>query len=158
MRYFRILSVLLVVGCIDTHRDRTNPHVEPTPNPTVDPQPPKPDEITPTPGKIRVLILEETEDRNNPEMRDCLRALKSPKIRTYLDSHCEPVGTTDRGWLMIDKDNDLRHADPYWQEALKLPRDSVPWMYITNGKQGTSGPFSCDEEENLEILRKWGGP
>lgn len=149
------LIILLIAGCISPE-DVVNPP-EPTPTP-IPVDPPKPNiEPSPTPSKIRVLIVEETDDRINPGMRNCIGTLNSGKIRSYLDSHCERLGDGP-GWRWIDKDNDLRFADVFWQEASKLPRDSLPWIYITNGTIGTSGPLSCDEDENLELLKKWGGP
>lgn len=120
------------------------------PDPGPGPQP------NPEPGKISVLIVDETEDYNKPEYRPYLPVLNSTVIRSYLDSHC----ATESGrpeWRHWDKDVDVTNASKKWQEAMKIPRTSLPWIAITNGVKGWAGPLPKTEAETLELLKKWGG-
>lgn len=137
-----LLAGVLLAGCLQ-------PHFPPEPGPDPD--------VAPVPGPISVLIVEETDDRVRPEMRPYLGVLNSVKVREYLNAHCRKVAGQPQ-WLIVDDDADLTHADPYWRDALALPRASVPWIAISNGTRGTSGPLPTTEEETLALLRKWGGP
>lgn len=117
------------------------------------PEPPEPE---PSPSAISVLIVEETEDRLKPEMRGYLGVLNSAAVRGYLNSHCATVDGEPH-WLWVDDDADLTNASQYWRDAMALPRKSLPWIAISNGRNGTAGPLPQSEDETLALLRKWGG-
>lgn len=45
--------------------------------------------------------------------------------------------------------------DPWVKEAWKVKRDSVPWLVISNGKTGYSGPLVADEKTLIEFINKY---
>lgn len=152
-RSLSLLLLVLVAGCWVPDRRQQPEPAPPTPvvEPKVDPEP----VIEPSP--ISVLIVEETADRGLPANRAWEPVLGSIQIRQYLDSHC----ITKDGrptWRWLDQDADMSDADQFWQDAMKLPRTSLPWIAISNGKSGVSGPLPTSEDATLELLRKWGGP
>jgi len=128
--------------------------VVPTPGP--EPNPPQPNPPTPAPGQISVLIVDNVDDYGKPEYQPYLDVLNSSAIVDYLNSHCAKVGSAPE-WRHFDQNTDVSHESKKWQDAMKLPRASLPWIAITNGKTGYGGPLPKTEAETLALLKKWGG-
>ena len=109
-------------------------------------------EPTPEPihaGKISVLIVEETDDRDDLPFSQS-EVLAAGTIRDYLDSHCDE-------WRVFDQDVNTKNESAKWQEAMQRKRDSLPWVLISNGTQGTEGPLPETVDDALSLFRKWGG-
>lgn len=145
----------------------TDPRPPPIPVPPI-PQPippqPTPPEPQPSPGKLSVLIMEDTSQRTKlPASQQA--ALFSKNVRDYLDSHCKigPDGKTPE-WRLFsaDPNADFSKESVKWQGAVAQFRAygpvPLPYMMISNGVTGTAGPFPMTEAETLALLRKWGGP
>lgn len=132
------------------------PH-PPTPIPP-DPPQPTPVEPTPAPGQIRVLIVEETADRGKPAMKPWVdgRVFTSTLIREYLNTHCSKTGNMP-DWRWFDDDTDLSGESQKWKDAMAMPRSSLPWIVICNGKDCYSGELPQTADAVLALLRKWGG-
>ena len=112
-----------------------------------------PDPPAPIPGEgFRVLIVEEaTEERSKlPASQQLIFTAKA--IRDYAKEHC----VTD-GFRILDDDADMSREASVWQEAMKAPRASLPWLLVTNGKTGFSGPLPLTVDDTLAILKKYGG-
>lgn len=124
----------------------------PTPDPP-NPVPPVPP--PPAPGQITVLIVEETEERT-PAMA-LLQG--STKLREYLNSHCEKGDKGRPMWLWTDDDAEFKNAHKVWQDAMKLPRQSVPWLIVLakGGATLHSGPLPAKTDAVLATLKKYGG-
>lgn len=138
----------------------------------VKPDPVKPDPVKPDPVKpqvdpppitdagFRVLIVYE----NNPAdplsiiSKEQQGALGSLKVREYLDRKCVKGkdGKTPE-WRIFDKDQSMTGETKVWQDAMKLPRNVIPWIVISDGKAGTSQPLPATETELLALLKKYGG-
>lgn len=123
--------------------------------------PPKPvDPVTPTPdpnddpnldtSKLRVLIVEETADRAGLPPGQ-LAVLTSSKVRRALDALCMKVDGTPE-WRIFDDDSDISAESDVWQEAMAKPRSSLPWLLVSDGKQGVSMPLPKSVDEMLGIL------
>lgn len=127
----------------------------PPPGPGPDPGPaPQPAPI-PVPG-FRVLILDETTERGNLS-EEQISILTSTEVRAYLNEKCVkgPQGAPEyRVW---DKDVDAHFEATHWQQALQLPRESLPWIFISDGTRGYSGPLPKTIPETIELLRRFGG-
>lgn len=130
--------------------------VGPAPPPGPGPGPdPTPDALPIAGEGFRVLIVYESSTLTKlpPARRDILYA---QEIRQYLDSKVAVVGTS-REWRLLDQDTDMRNAAKVWQDAMLQPRLSIPWIYISNGKQGYSGPLPATIADTLDLLKKYGG-
>lgn len=122
-------------------------------NPLVPPNP------APFPSDgLRVLILEETADRNKIP-RSQQEILTSTKLVAWLNQHC-----VKNGWRKFDDDlaaDDMKFAAPVWQEAFTQTKEHskgvTPWIAITDGKSGESMPLPQTEAELMAILAKYGG-
>jgi hypothetical protein len=157
-----VYRLLAYTACGDTPSDPaitmvivTAP-VVPTPGPEPNPpNPPTPTPPAPAPGQISVLFVDNVDDYGKPEYQPYLEVLNSSAIVDYLNSHCAKVGSTPE-WRHWDVSTDVSHESQKWQDAMKLPRASLPWIAITNGKTGYSGPLPKTEAETLALLKQWG--
>lgn len=129
-----------------------NPGPQPEPDPIVDPQP----EF----GNLQVLIIEETSQR--PALpADQQTIIASPQIRAYAKEACSKGAdgkTPD--FRIFDKDVQVTR-EPEWLKtafATALTDSKVlPWIVLSNGTAGYSGPLPANEEETLALLKKFGG-
>ena len=127
-----------------------DPKVDPPP---VDPNPqPNP---TPKFGQLKVLIIEETGSRGELPSAQ-IGIFTSVAIREYTDKACSKTGNNP-DFRVYDKDVSVA-SEPEWiQKAFKEPRQDLPWILISNGVTGFSGPLPEDSAKTLELLKKYGG-
>lgn len=142
----------------------------PPPTPVDPPKPVDPPTPIPMPGKISVLMIEETDDRT-PEF-GMLQG--SWPLRDYLNSHCEKGANNKPLWFFADKDQDVSKLPAMWADAMKQPRTTLPW-YVVMGPGGKpilySGPVPTKSvpgsngqakitfplEDSLNLLQQYGG-
>lgn len=132
----------LVVGCGPTPPGPVPPGPAPTPAPIA--------------GEgFRALILYDTKNLSQlPTAQQDI--LFSADIRTYLNTKAAkgPSGLPD--WIIWDAGIDASNDSKAFQDALKLPRSQLPWIIISDGKTGFSGPLPATAEEALKLLQKYG--
>jgi hypothetical protein len=124
------------------------------------PQPP-PDPVNPpvpTSG-LFCLIVEETADRSSitAGQREILLATAPGSVRDYLTQKCVkgPNGVPE--FRVVDKDNNMGKESDLWKKAWARPRTSIPWICVSNGKDGFEGPLPKTAAECLDLLKKYGG-
>ena len=118
----------------------------------VDPSPPTPTSVITAPI-FRLLIVEETADRPGlPGSQQSIFA--SVPLRHYLNEHCAKLADGSPGWRICDKD-DLGGLPAELKSAAETPRDSLPWLYVTNGKTGLSCPLPKSVDEVLEKVKAY---
>lgn len=124
--------------------------------PKPDPKPDDPPKPTPIPGEgFRVLIVRETKDLSNLPASQ-VAIFSAREVREYLGTKCVLEGN-QRAFRIWDQDTDVSREAPHWQEAMKRKRDSLPWVIVTNGKEGYEGPLPKDVPAMMELLKKYGG-
>lgn len=126
----------------------------PTPGPGPGPNPPPGPSPMPLMG-LRVLILEETSQRSELPASQ-LSVLTSTEIRGYLNSKCVRASAGPE-FRFFDVDTDLSPQEKHWQDVVKRPRASLPWLIISTGTSGYEGPLPKTIPETLELLKKYGG-
>jgi len=113
--------------------------------------------VTPGPppvpsDKFRVMIIEETEDRNKTA-----GVINGWKWREYI---------TGKGGEYRLFDDDIAAADlattpEVWQRMYAKTKEEAkgvtPWVLGTDGRAGVSGPLPATEEALVETLQKIGG-
>lgn len=97
--------------------------------------------------KLSVLIVEETEDRIKLP-RQQLAAITGTQWKAIV-----PTGQ----WRVLDQHVTLSTESQWVKDALAVKRDSVPWLLISDGKAGFSGPMPENEADLIELLKKYGG-
>ncbi len=124
--------------------------VPPGPNPPVPPGP------TPGPAPIpdagnRVLIT------FDPAKIGDIRFIFNPVLRDYLNAKCiaGPDGKT-KDWWILKKDENVSSLPQMWQNAMKLPK-SQPWIVISTGSTGYSGPLPTTIDATMDLLKKYFG-
>jgi hypothetical protein len=128
----------------------------PGPKPPTPPVPPVPDPPAPIPvAGLHVLIVYESAEL--PKMPAAQQAIIfSQTVRDSLNIRCAvgPDGKT-RQWRMWDKDTKGADDSPLWAAAMARPRQSVPWVIVSNGKAGFEGPLPATAAEFLELVNKY---
>jgi hypothetical protein len=124
---------------------------------TPGPKPPKPPGPTPGPAPIegeglRVLfVVESAEASKLPKgQQDILYGAASREI---LNRHCvkgDDGKTPD--WRILDADSKYDDTNNRWAKALNRPRQSMPWVIISNGNSGYEGPLPDSVEEFALLL------
>jgi hypothetical protein len=129
----------------------------PTPGPPVPPGPTPPTPV-PIPGDgLRVLIVYES--KTLPSLpKGQISALYSATVREYMNTHCAkgPDGKTAE-WRCWDADVDASGEPAIWQDAMKRPRTSLPWVIISTGRTGYEGPLPATADDLLALLKRFGG-
>lgn len=126
---------------------------DPGPKPP-DPVPPQPPAPIPVTG-FRVLIIEESAERAKLPVAQ-LKILFDKGVRDYLNSKCvKGADQKTAEWRIWDKDADASGEAKHWQDALKRPRQSVPWVIISDGKTGYEGPLPATVEAALELFKRY---
>jgi len=148
-----IAAICLIIGGWLLFGDRLP--IPPGPNP-VDPV--EPIDVTPItePGN-RVLIVYESEEKSEYPQEQSL-ILNSGVIAEYLDEHCIKVDGHPE-YRIWDKDVQLENSDgplvdQVWIDAMGIPRKSLPWLIVTNGKTGYNEVLPLTEAETLAIFRE----
>lgn len=134
--------------------------VPPDPGPIPDPIPPSPQPV-PLPGPIRTLILRETASAY-PLHQD---VLMSTELRNYLnEKSAKGIDGKTPEWRMWDDDYtdaQMELMQDHWRrayaDAKAKANGSYPWLYISNGRDGYSGPLPDTEDATLILLKKYGG-
>lgn len=147
----------------------TGPRPGPDPVKPVDPvEPVEPKPVEPVKefGKLQVLIVEETEDRSQINLRKPgqLTAMLSVAVREYMKTHGLTAADGTPDFRKLDKDQDVlspNSKQPAWlKTAWKTWQDSgakTPFVVLSNGKRGIACPVPDSEEEFLELLKQYGG-
>lgn len=142
---------VLVVG------DAPAPGPPPSP-PGPRPPDPSPQPPAPIPGDgFRVLIVYESAAlaRYPPGQ---LAVLYAKAVRDYLNTRC-PVGPDGktREWRIYDQDTDTSGESRTWQDAMRRPRQSLPWVVVSNGRTGYEGPLPASVADTLALFQRYGG-
>jgi hypothetical protein len=119
------------------------PGPTPTPTPTPDAPPP-----IAGPGFKVLIVLEKTLQHELTSQQTVI--VFGEATRQYVKSK-------DGELAVLDKDNDAGSLPKAWQDAMKRPRKSLPWVLISNGVTGYEGPLPGHEEEWKLLLKKYGG-
>lgn len=126
--YGRKQKVLTVTGRVDPDPpEPDDPDVDP--DDPDDPDPPRPPPIDV--DGLHVLIVYESDQASQmkPGHREIFYSQAS---RSFLNS------VAGANWRILDKDSQFT-TDSKWNRALKRPRESLPWIIISNGVTGYEG-------------------
>ncbi len=121
------------------------------------PDPPDPDpDPTPIPEQgFRVLIV--TETANMSELPSSqLAAIRSIDVLGYLNQKTVKVNGHPE-YRIWDQHTPIEKESAIWKQAMKLERKSLPWLIISNGSTGYSGPLPKTKDELLAKLKQYGG-
>jgi len=119
------------------------------PGPT--PDPPKPVDPTPIPvSGNRLLIVYESEDAGKmPPLQAAI--MTSTVLRSYLSSRAATA-------RFFDPDQVFTQDDMVWQDAMKIKRGPLPWLLVSNGTSGFSGPLPATVDEVVAVCDKYFAP
>lgn len=127
------------------------------------PKPPEPKPPEPNPDKppfpaeqFTVLIVHETMDKLPPAQR---AIITSVLVREYLTKKCPKLSDGQTAFRIWDWNTDPKDDLPIFQAAwaAKPAREKIPWLIISDGKTGFSGPLPGTISDTLTLLKKYGG-
>lgn len=126
--------------------------IPPGPGPTP-PQPPAP---IPEVGFRALIIFDETSGAQLPQGQQ--DAIYGEAFRLLLSSKAVkgPDGKTPE-WRIWGKDLDVSGETKLWQDAYRLPHERLPWLILSNGKTGYSGPLPEKIEDSMALVNKYAG-
>ncbi len=136
------------------------------PSPTPTPPGPTPPPV-PQPGKVSILILDETEDYGKPDYAPFMNVLNSSQVINWLNTHTAKDTAGRPQWRKWDKDTQVITESQFWKdakaEALKAypPASGVPYtpiIALSNGKDaGTIVHVPNNTPDMMALLAQWGG-
>lgn len=122
--------------------------VPPEPDPEPTPPEPKPDDAPFPADGLSVLILYETETQNDlPSGQRAI--LFGREAREFLEA------ATDDRYRVFDADVNVSKAEPPWRAALDVPHESLPWLIISDGTTGFSGPLPADVDAFKALVSEY---
>ena len=74
-------------------------------------------------------------------------------VREYLSSKCATEADGTKSYRIYDQNIDASGESKIWQDAMKRPRQSVPWLIVSNGKAGFEGPLSATVDDFMKIIK-----
>ncbi len=120
------------------------------------PLPPPPPEPAPIPDPgFRVLFIYEAGSLVDMPAEQRM-ILTGKKVRDFLNANCVmgPDNKT-KEWRVWDKDVDTSAAPPLWQNAMKRPHASLPWVLVSNGTSGFEGPLPATDDAFIALASKY---
>ena len=133
------------------------------PDPPDPPDPPGPDTVPfPSPG-LAIMILREASPVS-PLPAAQASIFTSSQVRQYMAAKCVKLSDGQpaaRAWDDDLTDSQLINSPPElrtaYRESLKLANGRLPWICISTGTTGFSGPLPGNIEDMMTLLRKYGG-
>jgi hypothetical protein len=126
------------------------------PGPTPKPDPDDPDPPVPA-GAMRVLIVYESADLPKLPKEQRLLVNDLP-FQGVLKDRCDKAGPGGMGWAIWDKDQDTSKADKFWQDALKHPKPSLPYIQIYKAdKLVKEQALPATKKEILDLINQYAG-
>jgi hypothetical protein len=147
----------VIVGNGTEPKVKPKPDVKPDgPGPKVD-KPDAPPKATSPPiagPGFKVLIVYEIKRK-----ADVVNIIQAAKVLAYLRANCAvggPGGRTPE-YRILAQTTDMSTAEKEWQDAMKRPRASLPWIIISNGTNGVTsyeGPLPGSADDTVALLKK----
>jgi len=154
-----ILLAVAIGGIGGVYFYTTSPVDVGPPIPIVDPSPVDPPEPTPiTPTGVAILIL--TDSINFDDVnRGQVEAIYAKACRDWADAHCDRDAMTGQPeFRVLDRQSGFHEKDVKWKSVVtEYPPKRYPWMYLSNGVNGTQGDVRNSVSEQISLYKKWGG-
>lgn len=134
-----------------TKRLTIGPPPKPEPEPDPEPQPsPAP---IPAAGFRAMIIYEQSANLT----REQQAILTGATVREFLAANCVKDERGRPAFRIYDQNADLSRDDKIWRDAMALPRAGLPWLIVSNGKAGYSGPLPPDPDKTVEVFARYAG-
>jgi hypothetical protein len=135
--------------------------VDPTPDPDPPdpPDPPTPDAPFPAPGLTVLTIAELSETGSLPKSQRAI--LDSPRIMQWCRDNCIQLSGMPAYRKCDDDytDSQLANVPDVLSNAYKIllkdANGNLPWIGISDGKKGYSGPLPMTVDETITLLEKY---
>lgn len=104
---------------------------------------------------FRILIVEESSQRRDlPASQAAI--FSSAELSDYAKAKCVSVDGVPE-FRIYDPDVVLTNESDVWRKALAIERKSLPWLIVSDGRRGFSGPLPLTLDETMAIVKRYGG-
>lgn len=155
-------STFKVIGKVEPLPPGPGPKPPDPPGPG--PKPPDPEPVDPAPIKapgFRVLILYES-SKLKQLPKEQYNILYAKEVQDWLTTNTTKDAENPKGsaymWDANAYTDDVfakAKTPKYWIDAYKRPRQSLPWLLISNGNTGYDGPLPATVAETIALLNKF---
>jgi hypothetical protein len=118
------------------------------------PTPPQPPAPIPGPG-LKVAVVYESGENLTPEQNSILYG---EKVSAYLNQVAAPGPGGRKFWRILEQNRVYPPELQVWNDVLKRPRTSLPWIVISNSATGYEGPLPPTEDQTIELVKKYVQP
>jgi hypothetical protein len=109
---------------------------------------PPPPDVEPLPvTSLHVLIVEEMDDRSTLPASQVDVFSNTDMRKWFVENNVQ--------WRIFDEDQDMSQAEKKWQDAMSRPRESTPWIMISNGQSGYEGPLPKTVADTIKMMEKY---
>lgn len=138
MRLIPFWLILLLCGCLVPDPIPVTPDDGQTPVPVV----------PSVEGPLKVLILYEADTAEFQKLpASQILAIQSLKLRNFLQAK-------GADWRIWDQHVNTDSEPQFWQDAVKLPHNSLPWIWVAKGSAGVNGALPKTEAEIEALIEK----
>ena len=104
---------------------------------------------------FRILIVEESSKRRDlPASQAAI--FSSAELSNYAKAKCVAVDGVPE-FRVFDPDVVLTNESDVWRKAMAIERKSLPWLIVSDGRHGFSGPLPLTLEDTMAIVKRYGG-
>lgn len=80
--------------------------------------------------------------------------LAGADVRDFLKKNCV-AESGQAGFRIYDADVDVTDDLPVWRAAMGRPRTILPWVIVSNGKEGFEGPLPATPSAFIDLCKKY---
>jgi hypothetical protein len=83
-----------------------------------------------------------------------MAVIQGSRFRDAVFPKLAKVGTSPE-FRCYDQNVKTEGESKIWQDAMKRPRASLPWMLVSNGKAGYEGPLPASTDEAIKLVDQY---
>jgi hypothetical protein len=107
----------------------------------------------PVPGFRLLVVYESDPATSKPKLTQEQGAiLTGAAVRQLLSTRCVKDSKGAPEFRFFDEDADMANAAKHWQDAMKRPRRSLPWLIVSDGIEGWEGPLPETVAKFTELI------
>lgn len=101
-----------------------------------------------------LITFDAAKAREMPESQQAV--IYGEEVRKYLRDKCDPEeGRTTKAWRIYPSNTDVSEEASRWKTSMARPRNSLPWILVSNGTSWYEGPLPKTVEEAMTLLKKY---
>lgn len=120
---------------------------------------PGPDPVVPFPAPGLAVVITHEQQTTAQLPRSQQTIFTSSRILQWLSQNCYKTQDNTTLFRIYDDDQDVTNVHPVLKNAFNAAREASsgrgPWIVISNGKIGFSGPLPLTIDQTLDLLKRY---